>query len=362
MKKLLILLALIPSLGMAQGTTVRATKSTGVLLTPSNFFTGNAISTTTFAEAAATNAYNWAVLDAPGSGGSASPWTATSGGDVLTATNDHVIIGGASITADSEQFAVSNDVNGVVMGVDEDGDWYGVNYLSAAKGDLNPSINFSTSEITILDAWGYTAISIGNTGVIVNPSSTLRPDFRINGDTPAVYLQHADVSQDLMAFGKLVTSGGTMIQVGGALDIDGQAGGTLSVSNSTTNISVDDTAYVMLTNWDRNDEFSNLTAETGNDSMTATIAGTYLVTVSMDFNGLDNDYYHVAVFKEGVIVPYATANQSPPEYTSKMSVGITSLITLAIGDTLDVRMIRDGAGSPSSPVLRAGTFTAIKVR
>ena len=96
--------------------------------------------------------------------------------------------------------------------------------------------------------------------------------------------------------------------------------------------------------------------------MTATIAGTYLVTVSMDFNGLDNDYYHVAVFKEGAIVPYAMANQSPPEYTSKMSVGITSLITLAIGDTLDVRMIRDGAGSPSSLVLKAGTFTAIKVR
>ena len=360
MKKLLILLALIPSLGMAQGTTVRATKSTGVLLTPSNFFTGNSISTTTFAEAAATNSYNWAVLDAPGSG-SASPWTATSGGTLITATNDHVIIGGASITADSEQFAVSNDVNGVVMGVDEDGDWYGVNYLSAAKGDLNPSINFSTSAITILDAWGDTSITIGNSGVQINPNKGIRADLRVSGDTES-YLLWADAGFDKVGFLKIPDSAGSDVQISTTLDVDNQSGGTLSVSNSTTNISVDDTAYVMLTNWDRNDEFSNLTAETGNDSMTATIAGSYLVTVSMDFNGLDNDYYHVAVFKEGVIVPYATANQSPPEYTSKMSVGITSLITLAIGDTLDVRMIRDGAGSPSSPVLRAGTFTAIKVR
>jgi hypothetical protein len=368
MKKLLILLALIPSLGMAQGTTVRATKSTGVLLTPSNFFTGNAISTTTFAEAAATNAYNWAVLDAGGGGGGI--FSTSSGGNVATSTNDLVLISGAGLSANQLQFAVSNST-GRVLSVDKEGDLFvegvihgggGTLTLQGSSSDASPSMSVTTSAISLIDAWGDTAMSISNTGVIVNPSSTQRPDFRINGDTPAVYLQHADVSKDLMAFGKLVTSGGTMIQVGGALDIDGQAGGTLSVSNSTTTISVDDTAYVMLTNFDRNDEFSNLTAETGNDSMTATIAGTYLVTVSMDFNGLDNDYYHLAVFKEGVIVPYATANQSPPEYTSKMSVGITSLITLAIGDTLDVRMIRDGAGSPSSPVLRAGTFTALKVR
>ena len=360
MKKLLLILALIPSLGMAQRTTVRATKSTGVLLTPSNFFTGNAISTTTFAEDAATNAYNWAVLDAPGSGGGGI-FSTSSGGNVATSTNDLVLISGSGLSANQLQFAVSNST-GRVLSVDKEGDIImsgsGAIYIAGPGKSAKIVGDVGNDSIEMQNNVSYVRL-LGNAATIFNLANQATADFRIRGDIGNNFF-FADVSTEFIGINEATPE--VELDVNGTIQAQSQPGGTLSVSNSTTTISVDNTAYVMLTNWDRNDEFSNMTAETGNDSMTATIAGTYLVTVSMDFNGCDNDYYHVAVFKEGAIVPYATANQSPPGTNAKMSVGITSLITLAIGDTLDVRMIRDGAGSPSSPVLRAGTFTAIKVR
>jgi hypothetical protein len=59
-----------------------------------------------------------------------SPWSTADSGATLYATNDVVEIRGSGLAGNADQFIISNDVNGVVFEVDEDGEatyktWYG---------------------------------------------------------------------------------------------------------------------------------------------------------------------------------------------------------------------------------------------
>lgn len=68
---------------------------------------------------------NWS--DENFSSGPATAWSDE--GAILRSTNDTVLVSGSGLSADEDQFVVSNDVNGVVFEVDEDGDasytlWY----------------------------------------------------------------------------------------------------------------------------------------------------------------------------------------------------------------------------------------------
>jgi hypothetical protein len=51
-----------------------------------------------------------------------SPWSTADSGATLYATNDVVEIRGSGLAGNADQFIISNDVNGVVLSLDEDGD------------------------------------------------------------------------------------------------------------------------------------------------------------------------------------------------------------------------------------------------
>lgn len=78
-----------------------------------------------------------------------SPWSTADSGATLYATNDVVEVRGSGIGANEYQFVVSNDVNGVVMAVDEDGDFI------SRKGLYNKEPNTNGDESGISFVAGY---------------------------------------------------------------------------------------------------------------------------------------------------------------------------------------------------------------
>lgn len=129
-----------------------------------------------------------------------SPWSTADSGATLYATNDVVEIRGSGLSANADQFVVSNDVNGVVFSVDEDGEatyktWYG-NGVPEGQAYLTWQAYWDFRHVVDYDMY-YKIEGLTIEKMTFNPDA--KPlDYQFRGDNE-LYLLYIDGGEDSVA-------------------------------------------------------------------------------------------------------------------------------------------------------------------
>jgi hypothetical protein len=129
-----------------------------------------------------------------------SPWSTADSGATLYATNDVVEIRGSGLASNADQFVISNDVSGVVLSVDEDGDTGFRKWSSLAGAEDQSKLQFISAldfRFTV-DYDVYFKVAGSTTEKMTFNPDQKDLDFQWSGDTTANLL-YIDGGEDSVA-------------------------------------------------------------------------------------------------------------------------------------------------------------------
>jgi len=102
--------------------------------------------------------------------------------------------------------------------------------------------------------------------------------------------------------------------------------------------------YYQITQFTANGDSNGVTADHTGDDLTILYGGTYLVTVSISFNGTANSTYHCSIHVDGVEQEDLELDRRLGAGGDTGNAGITGLLVLASDEVVDLRCEGDSNG------------------